>query len=190
MSATDTLRKPRLSRRARIILIVAVVCVSASFLLSAAAAVYVYRDGMIDVNVQEKESGGTYVHVMVPTTLVRVALWFVPFSDDMMAGPEARPYWPLVEAVCSGIARSPDGVLIQVDGPDEHVVVEKRDGSLVVDVDDHDAKVRISIPVRAVGFVVRRMRPSPHGWCPRATISLTEAVSDPAATRAPATPRA
>jgi len=163
MSGTDTTRTRRLSTGARIVLIVAAVSVTASFVMTATAAVCVYRDGMIDVNVQEKQSGGTYVHVMVPTTLVRVALWFVPFDEGMMPGPEARRYWPLVEAACTGIARSPDGVLIQVDGPNEHVVIEKRDGSLVVDVDDEEAKVRVSIPVRAVELVVRRMRPSPPG---------------------------
>src|SRR5262245_17309246 len=117
MSGADTTRRPRLSAGARTVLIVAAVGLSASLLMAGAGAVYVYRDGLIDVNVREKHSGGTYVHVMVPTTLVRAALWFVPFDDDMRPGPDAVPYWPMVEAVCSGIARSPEGVLVQVDGP-------------------------------------------------------------------------
>jgi hypothetical protein len=182
-----------MSRGTRIVLIVAAVCVSASFLMAGAGAVYVYRDGMIDVNVQEKQAGGSYIHVMVPTTLVRVALAFVPFDDRMSPGPEARRYWPLVEAACAGIARSPDGVLVQVDGPDTHITIEKRGGSLVIDVDDADAKVHVSIPVRAVEYVVRRMRPSPPGWGPRATISLSEArpaAPAPASMPARATPRA
>jgi hypothetical protein len=177
-----------MSRGTRIVLIVAALCASASVLMAAAGAVFVYRDGMIDVNVQEKEAGGSYVHIMVPTTLARIALAFVPFEEHMRPGPEARRYWPLIEAACAGIARSPDGVLVQVDSADAHVTIEKRGGTLVVDVDDADAKVRVSIPVRAVEFVVRRMRPSSPGWGPRATISLTEVK--PAATPARATPRA
>lgn len=179
-----------MSRGTRIVLIVAAVCVSASVLMAGVGAVVVYRDGLIDVNVQEKEAGGSYVHLMVPTTLVRVALAFVPFDDRMRPGPEARPYWPVIEAACAGIARSPDGVFVQVDGPDEHVTIEKRGGSLVVDVDDTDAKVRVSIPVRAVEYVVRRMRPSSPVWGPRATISLTDAAPAPATSPARAIPRA
>lgn len=181
-----------MSRGTRIVLIVAAVFVSASFLMAGAAAVYVYRDGMIDVNVQEKQSGGSYVHVMVPATLVRAALWFAPIKDDMLPGPEACRFWPVIEAACAGIARSPDGVLVQVDGRDEHVTIEKRGGSLVIDVDDADAKVHVSIPVQAVAFVVRRMRPSSPGWGPRATISLTGSAPKPAPapTPAPASPRA
>lgn len=164
-----------MSRGARIVLVVAAVCVSASVLMAGAGAVIVYREGMIDVNVQEKEPGGTYVHLMVPGALVRLVLALVPFSENMRPGPEARPYWPLVEAACSGISRSPDGVFVQVDGPDEHVTIEKKGGHLVVDVDDADARVHVSIPVRAVEYVVRRIRPAESGWGPKATISLTEA---------------
>ena len=177
-----------MTRGTRIVVIVAAVCVSASVLMAGAGAVYVYRDGMIDVNVQEKEAGGSYVHVMVPTTLARIVFAFVPFEDHVPQCPEARRYWPLIEAAFAGIARSPDGVLVQVDSADEHVTIEKRGGSLVVDVDDADAKVHVSIPVRAVELVVRRMRPSSPAWGPRATISLTEVK--PASTPARATPRA
>jgi len=173
-----------MSRRARIVLIVALAIASTTVLAVGAGAVYVYRDGMIDVHVQEKEPGGTAIHVMVPTVFVRVVLAFVPLSPDMRPGPEVRPWWPVVEAASSAIAGAPDGVFVQVDGPDEHVRIAKEDGRLVVDVDDTDARVRVSVPVRAVEYVVRRIRPGESGWCPRARIRIT------ASTRAPVAPPA
>src|ERR1041385_2433563 len=104
-----------MSRGVRIVLIVAAVFVSASVLMAGAGAVYVYRDGMIDVQVQEKAEDGSNIHVMVPTSLVRLVLAFVPLSDDMRPPEEVRQWWPLVEAACTGISRAPDGVLVEVE---------------------------------------------------------------------------
>ena len=179
-----------MSRGTKIVLIALAICASASVLMAAAGAVFVYQDGVIDVLVQEKSEDGTTIHLIVPMTLARVALAFVPFESGLDACPDAQRYWPIVEAACSGIARSPDGVFVHVEGPDERVIIEKRGGRLVIDVDDRDAKVHVSVPVRAVEYVVRRMRPSSPGWGPRATITLSDVEpSEPAEPSEPVTAR-
>jgi hypothetical protein len=138
-----------MSQGTRIVLAAIAVCASAFLLTAAAGAVYVYQDGMIDVAVHEKQPGGSSIHIVVPTALARLALAFVPTPRGIDTCPDARRYWPAVEALLAGIAKAPDGILVQVDGRDEHVTVRKSGDRLVVDVDDRDAKVRVSIPVRA-----------------------------------------
>jgi hypothetical protein len=108
-----------MSRGARIVLIVTVVCFSISMLMAAAGAIFIYREGAIDIRVEEKSEDGSTIHLKVPMALVRVALALVPLSEEMRPGPDVRPYWPLVEAACSGISRAPDGVLVEVESPEE-----------------------------------------------------------------------
>ena len=187
-----------MSRGAKIVLIVLAVCASATVLMAGAGAVYVYQDGMIDIRIQEKSDDGANIHLFFPMTLARVALAFVPFEGCRGKCADAERYWPIVEAACNGIARSPDGVLVQVDREHEHVMIAKRGGHIEIDVDDVDAKVHVSIPVSGVQYVVRRMRPSSPGWGYRGTFTLSESDSpSPAkptasaqATPARATPRA
>ena len=84
-----------MSRGTKIVLIALAICASASVLMAAAGAVFVYQDGVIDVLVQEKSEDGTTIHLIVPMTLARVALAFVPFESGLDACPDAQRYWPM-----------------------------------------------------------------------------------------------
>jgi hypothetical protein len=59
----------------------------------------------------------------------------------------------------AGLHRSPDGLLVAVDSPDETVRITKEGSTLVIDVDDPDASVRVAVPLGAVTSVVRHLAP-------------------------------
>lgn len=118
---------------------------------AAFAAVAVLRDGTVSVDVHE--AGGTQISLAIPASFVRAALALAPTvsSHEMEAAmAEVRPHWPLVREACARLARCPDGVLVEVEGRDEHVVVAKEGGDLVVHVQDGQDRVDVRVPASAV----------------------------------------
>ena len=106
-------------------------------------------EGFIYVNVQEKEPGGTHFNVLVPAALVPTTLHFVPNHHLAEASRDLRPYLPAIDAAIPALDECPDGVLVEVVDPGEHVLVTKRGGSIVVYVNDAGETVHVSVPLRA-----------------------------------------
>jgi hypothetical protein len=107
-------------------------------------------EGFIQVKVHEKQAGGTNVSLIVPAALIPMALEFVPNRHLAQASADLRPYLPIVEAAIPGLEDCPDGVLVEVIDPKEHVIVAKEGDSIVVDVNDPEDVVRVAVPLRAV----------------------------------------
>jgi hypothetical protein len=107
------------------------------------------EEGFIQVRVHEKQPDGTNVNVVVPAALLPVTLRLV--SNRSLAGAvdSVRPYLPVVDAAIPALEDCPNGALIEVTDANEHVLITKRGGSIVVDVTDPEDKVHVSVPLRA-----------------------------------------
>jgi hypothetical protein len=106
-------------------------------------------EGFIQVRVHEKHPGGHNVFVLVPAAIVPVAEHFVSRDKLADASENVRPYLPIIDAAIPALEDCPDGVFVEVTDSDEHVVVAKRGGSIVVHVTDRDEVVYVSVPLRA-----------------------------------------
>jgi hypothetical protein len=113
-------------------------------------------EGFIYVNVQEKQPGGTHVNVLVPAALVPTTLRFVP-KHNFAASHELRTALPIIDAAIPALNDCPDGVLVEVIDPGEHVLVTKRGGSIVVDVNDAEDTVHVSVPLRAAQSAIHQI---------------------------------
>lgn len=106
-------------------------------------------EGFISVKVHEKQANGTHLNLIVPAALVPATLHFVPAEKLKDAGRDIRPYLPVIDAAIPALEDCPDGVLVEVKDPGEHVLIQKIGGSVVIDVDDHEDIVHVSVPLRA-----------------------------------------
>ena len=108
-------------------------------------------EGFIYVNVQEKHPGGTHVNVLVPAALVPTTLHFIPrhhFADELL---------PIIDAAIPALNDCPDGLLAEVVDPGEHVLVSKHAGAIVVDVNDSDETVHVSVPLSAAQSAIHQI---------------------------------
>jgi hypothetical protein len=114
-------------------------------------------EGFIYVNVQEKHPGGTHVHVFLPAALVPTALHFVPKRHFMDSSHDMRDALPIIDAAIPALNDAPDGVLVEVKDPGEHVLITKHGGSIVVDVNDTDETVHVSVPLIAAQSAIHQI---------------------------------
>src|SRR5213593_1938339 len=144
--------------RASGVILKAVAAVSvAGLLVTFAAAAAVYRMGAVRIKVHDKREQGGSIHLVVPAALLRLGLAFVPDSDLREAGEKAGEWWPVIGAACSQLERSPDGALVQVESRDEHVRIAKKAGALVIEVDDADESIHLSVPLSSLRWLARRL---------------------------------
>jgi hypothetical protein len=76
-------------------------------------------------------------------------LHFVPKHNLKDAAREITPYLPVIDAAIPALEDCPDGVLVEVKDTGEHVLIQKSGGSVIIDVNDHDDLVHVSVPLRA-----------------------------------------
>jgi hypothetical protein len=106
-------------------------------------------EGFVHVKVHEKEANGTNISLIVPAAAVPMALRFVPDQKLAHASTQLKPVLPIIDAAIPALEKCPDGVLVEVEDPGEHVLVAKSGGSIVVDVNDRQDVVHVSVPLRA-----------------------------------------
>jgi hypothetical protein len=106
-------------------------------------------EGFIHVKVHEKQADGTHISLIVPAAAVPVALKFVPDKHLAEASQNLRPYLPMLDAAIPALEECPDGVLVEVIDANDHVVITKAGGSLVIDVDDPGDTVHVAVPLAA-----------------------------------------
>jgi hypothetical protein len=107
-------------------------------------------EGMIEVNVVEKQPEAHHVYVLAPAMLVPIGMHFVPSRKLGKAATELRPWMPTVRAALDQLRAGEDITLVEVREPGQHVLVTKDGGSVVVDVADKDETVHVSTPIRAI----------------------------------------
>lgn len=106
-------------------------------------------EGFIHVKVHEKDANGHKINLLVPAAAVPVTLRFLPPEHLAEASENIRPYLPIIDATIPALEECPDGVFVEVTDENERVVISKSGGSLVVDVNDEDDVVHVSVPLRA-----------------------------------------
>ena len=133
-------------------------------MLAAAAVVtilagsFVVSQGMIRVSVDEKRPGGEHIHLMVPGAIVPAALAFVPAREIGRHMPlEAKRHLPVAEAALQELSSLPDCTLVEVDSRDEHVKIRIRDGKVVIDVNDGEDEVHVTLPLSTARSVLRKV---------------------------------
>jgi len=117
----------------------------------------VMKDGIVEVNVQEKHAGGSHVHLYVPAT---VATWGVHLAPEERLREHlrhSREHLALAQVALREIEKVPDALLVEVESPTEHVRVQTRRGSFVLDVDDPGETVHVAVPIRAARKVMEEL---------------------------------
>jgi len=114
-------------------------------------------EGLVHVKVVEKQPQGFHLNVIAPAMLAPIALHFVPSRDLAPATSQIQPYMPTIRAALDGLRDTEDIVLVDVTEPGQHVHVSKSGGSIIVDVDDSDATVHVSTPIRAISSTVEQL---------------------------------
>lgn len=111
--------------------------------------------GMIGVRVHEKKPEGTNLHLYVPAVLVPLGVKIAPERHLERAMQQAKEFLPAMRIAAEELERMPDGLLVEVLSPREHVMIVKSGGSLVVDVDNDRETVHVSVPLRMVRNLAR-----------------------------------
>jgi hypothetical protein len=114
-------------------------------------------EGVVNVNVVEKQPQGVHIHVIAPAMLAPIAVHFAPQRDLAKAARQIQPNMPAIRAALEGLRESDDVVLVEVNEPGEHIEVAKSGGSIVVDVDDADETVHVSAPIGAISSTVDQL---------------------------------
>ncbi len=115
----------------------------------------VSSEGFVRVSVQEHRSGGTHIWLAAPAMAAPIALRLIPRRRLENAIDNAREWLPAATAAASELEKCPDGPLVEVTDRVEQVNVSKRDGSLVVDVNDPRETVHVAVPLGALGSSLR-----------------------------------
>ena len=121
------------------------------------AGAFVYHVGAIRVDVREKSPQGEHVRLFVPAVLAPLGARMVPRAKLREASKDLQQWLPVIEAASEELARCPDGLLVAVDSPHEHVRIAKAGGALVIDVDDPGETVHLSVPLQALAYTVRQL---------------------------------
>jgi hypothetical protein len=114
-------------------------------------------EGFIHVKVHEKQPDGTHLALIVPAALAPITLSFIPRHKLAEASRHLRPYMPAIDAAIPALEDSPDQLLVEVTDPGEHITIEKIGGSIVVDVNDRQDVVHVSVPLGAAHSAIREI---------------------------------
>ncbi|MEE9234744.1 MAG: hypothetical protein V3U28_04810 [Candidatus Acidoferrales bacterium] len=135
----------------------AATALGAALLVGGLAGTTVYRYGAVKVYVEEKRPAGESVRLWVPGVLVPAAMTFVPDRHLKKIPPEARRFLPALRVASEELARCPDFRLLEVKSRRQRVSIAKRDGALVIDVDNQDESVHVSIPLRLLASLAEHL---------------------------------
>lgn len=114
-------------------------------------------EGMIEVNVVEKQPEAHHVYVLAPALLVPMTMHFIPSRKLGHAAAEIKPWMPTIRVALEQLRAGEDMTLVDVRETGEHVRVAKQGGSVVVDVTDTDETVHVSAPIRAIESTIEQV---------------------------------
>jgi hypothetical protein len=117
----------------------------------------VCSEGLIEVNVVEKQPEKHHIYVLAPALLVPVGMHFAPKHDMAQASREIQPWLPTIRAALDELRRSNNLTLVEVKEQGQHVRIAKSGGALTVDVEDEDETVHVSAPIRAISSSVEEL---------------------------------
>ena len=132
----------------------------------AVASVYVVRDGIVTVSVDEKTGDGAHFTLPVPGSAFRLAMFVADHAlsehdrralrREIQNGMRQVPTG--VDALVRELRNCPDMTLVEIEGRDERVTIQKRGGTLTIRVDDSQANVRITVPTAMLTMAFESLR--------------------------------
>lgn len=151
----------------------AVLAIPAVLLATAATGTSVL---VVDVNPED----GPRVVAPVPYALAQAGLALAPRDVRRVQVPELAEYVDDLRRIVGVLEDAPDGIFVQVETPDEHVVISKQEGALRVTALDGDrTRVELTLPLGTLaslpdaydrgtgtlraGALVRALRSAPRG---------------------------
>jgi len=118
-------------------------------------AVYA-TSGVISVRIHERESG-LDVYLPLPATMVEgIVVGGTRVADLAELRSEIGDWAPMVRELLEVLEESPDATFVEVRDGREHVLVTKRRGSMLVEVDTDEVFVEVSAPIHMVRRTVER----------------------------------
>lgn len=127
-----------------------------SFGMVTMLGVAIHHAGFIVVDVQNKTKGER-VFVPVPMLFVNLALDVVP--DHRLARLSSRlqdkDEW--LAAVTGELSKCPDGTFVEIESRENQVLVAKKGGNILIDVNSQDEEVHLRIPIRSTAKAVARI---------------------------------
>lgn len=116
----------------------------------------VLKDGVVVVDVT-KHAKDTRIFVPVPLSLVNMGVDLLPLHRLDENREELATCMPYVEAVSDQLMELPDVTFVEVTKPGEYVHLAKQGNKLVLDVNNSEEKVHVSIPIRGVKKVMQNL---------------------------------
>jgi len=119
------------------------------------AVAAVYHSGTIAVDVRPGDD--SHISVALPAALANLAIALVPSGvlEEMTA--ELEPVWPTIRAASRELDRVPDFTLLEVESRDGHVLIQKKNGRLLITIDDHGDRVSVALPLATIRRIVDKL---------------------------------
>jgi hypothetical protein len=134
---------------------IAVGCLATILGLFSACTVAVLNAGVGSVSVKNEEIS---LWLPLPMALAEVGVWFVPTEDLANVRGKLAPVKGLVFAGMAELQGSPDVILVEVDTPEETVLIQKEGSDLIVDVDSRsEGEVHLELPIRSLERILRSL---------------------------------
>jgi hypothetical protein len=112
----------------------------------------VASSGLVVVDV--KPADGPRIVVPVPLFLAHAALGFAPEEATHVEVPELGEYSEIAGRLVAELRDSADGILVEVDDRNDHVLIEKIGDEIAIEVSSEDQEVSVRIPLAAAAAVL------------------------------------
>lgn len=117
---------------------------------------YAFQTGIAVINVHDKVHGKR-VFVPVPVGLMNLGLNMIPGEMLSQVRNDLGPHKKVVQSLAKELENIPDTDFVEVQGKDEHILVSKSGGNLIIDVQTPDETVYVSVPIRSTGNIVSKV---------------------------------
>ncbi|HXM96091.1 MAG TPA: hypothetical protein VOA64_17860 [Candidatus Dormibacteraeota bacterium] len=111
------------------------------------AGVYVLREGVMRLEVDDYHGNGSHVHVWVPAAAVPIALHLAPKQKLAHAIQEIGPWLPTANVLVQELEKFPNADLIDILDGENHIQIRTSDGKLQIDVREPDQTVHLRLPL-------------------------------------------
>jgi hypothetical protein len=129
----------------------------------AVAGAYVFHEGVIRVDFDEKRAGGSHVHFWVPATAVSASLRLAPRHCLEDAATKAGRFLPLLREISKELEKYPNGEFVEMQGLSGRVRVAMVNGKLEIDAVGDDQVVHVRVPAETVRSVADRLEGAAPG---------------------------
>ena|SRR5256885_1841774 len=123
----------------------------------AMATAYTFRDGVVNVEVEQHGVDGTNVHVWAPAAVVPMVLHFVPDQKLGEAHQRLAEFLPTIRMLTKELKKYPDAEFVDVRDGKDHVRVSVHNGKVIVDVKNPEERVHVACPLAMIEDVASEL---------------------------------